>query len=169
MSEENGQAAATEAAAEQETTSEKPKPTETVEFWKSKAREQESRAKANADAAKRLEEIENASKTEQQRLTERVEAAENRTRELETHSLRLEIAAEKGLTTAQAKRLVGNTREELVADADELLETFQSSPKGEDQTEQVITSLDLGNRGNTTTAAGDPAADFAKFLKGQLA
>ena len=35
-----------------------PKPTETVDFWKAKAREQEKRAKANADAATKLKEIE---------------------------------------------------------------------------------------------------------------
>jgi hypothetical protein len=32
-----------------------PKPSETVDFWKAKAREQEKRAKANADAALRAE------------------------------------------------------------------------------------------------------------------
>lgn len=36
-------------------------------------------------------------------------------------ALKFEIALEKGLTKAQARRLVGETREELEADADELL------------------------------------------------
>jgi hypothetical protein len=35
--------------------------------------------------------------------------------------MRAEVAAEKGLTAAQAKRLVGTTRDELLADADEFL------------------------------------------------
>jgi len=39
----------------------------------------------------------------------------------ESRALRLEIALEKGLTASQVKRLVGNTKEELLADADELL------------------------------------------------
>lgn len=52
------------------------KPTETVEFWKSKAREQEKRAKENAAAAKRLSELEEAQKTEDQKREERVKAAE---------------------------------------------------------------------------------------------
>ncbi len=38
--------------------------------------------------------------------------------------LRLEVAAEKGLTPAQAKRLNGASKEELEADADELLTVF---------------------------------------------
>jgi hypothetical protein len=37
---------------------------------------------------------------------------------------RAEVAQEKGLTAAQAKRLVGKTRDELAADADDLLKTF---------------------------------------------
>lgn len=53
-----------------------PKPTETVEFWKGKAREQEKRAKDNADAAKRLAEIEEANKTETQKAADRVAKAE---------------------------------------------------------------------------------------------
>lgn len=49
------------------------------------------------------------------------------TKERDEHNaraLRLEVAAAKGLTPAQAKRLVGTTVEELEADADEILEAF---------------------------------------------
>ena len=121
----------------------KPKPTETVEFWKQKAREQESRAKANADAATRLAQFEDRDKTEAQKLNERAEAAERRAAEVEGRALRLEIAAEKGLTPAQAKRLVGSTREELEADADELLETFKPAAPAEEP-DTGFPSLDLG-------------------------
>lgn len=109
-------------------------------------------------------------KTEAQKAVERAEAAEKRAAETESRALRLEIAAEKGLTPAQAKRLVGSTREELEADASELLDTFKPASAGsDDTTAQVVASLDLGTRGNTTAAAGDPAADFAKFLQRELA
>lgn len=53
-----------------------PKPTETVDFWKTKAREQEKRAKENADAAKRLEEFEQASKSDIEKAMDRVTKAE---------------------------------------------------------------------------------------------
>ncbi|MGX7727591.1 hypothetical protein [Rhodococcus sp. 5G237] len=52
------------------------KPTETVDFWKSKAREQEKRAKENAAAAKRLAELEDAQKSETEKFTERLSKAE---------------------------------------------------------------------------------------------
>jgi len=100
---------------------EAPKPTETVDFWKQKAREQEKRAKDNADAARRLSEIEEASKTEAQKAADRLAAAEKAAAEASSSLARLEVALAKGLTPSQAKRLVGSTREELEADADELL------------------------------------------------
>lgn len=52
-------------------------------------------------------------------------AAEERATAAELRALRLEVAADKGLTPAQAKRLQGGTREELEADADELLTVFK--------------------------------------------
>lgn len=166
MSEENTQQDAATAQAEQQDAQTAPKPTETVEFWKQKAREQEARAKANATAAQRLEEIENASKTEQQRAAEALTAAEKRAADAESAALRIEVAAKKGLTPAQAKRLVGSSLEELEADADDLLTNFKP-PEPADDSAAVAAALDLGSRG-TASVAGDPAADFAKFLKGQL-
>lgn len=65
-----------------------------------------------------------ADKTE----AERRAAAEQRAEQAELRALRLEVAAEKGLTPAQAKRLVGNSREELEADADEIREAFPTAP-----------------------------------------
>src|SRR5688572_3310352 len=45
-------------------------------------------------------------------------------RDAELRAARLEVAAAKGLTPAQAARLQGSTREELDADADQLKELF---------------------------------------------
>jgi hypothetical protein len=72
----------------------------------------------------RLKEYEDRDKTEQQRLTESQAAAEQRAQAAELRAARLEVAHEKGLTPAQAKRLVGTTREELEADAEEVLKDF---------------------------------------------
>lgn len=119
--------------------------------------------------ATQFDELTEQSKTEQQRATEALSAAERRAAEAEASALRLEIAAEKGLTPAQAKRLVGSTREELEADAADLLENFKSTETTTDDTAAVAAALDLGSRGTATAASGDPAADFAKFLKGHLA
>lgn len=75
MSEQTAEATATEtkATTEQET---EVKPTETVDFWKQKAREQEKRAKENANAAKRLAEIEDAQKSESEKAADRIAKAE---------------------------------------------------------------------------------------------
>jgi hypothetical protein len=107
--------------------------------WKAEARKWEDRAKAdrakareNEDAAKRLKDLEDSDKTELQKATDAANAATKRADEAESRALRLEIAHEKGLTPAQAKRLVGGTREELEADADELVETF--APPAPDKT-----------------------------------
>lgn len=54
-------------------------------------------------------------------LEERVAEIEKRASDNEARAMRAEIANAKGLTPTQAKRLVGTTREELEADADELL------------------------------------------------
>lgn len=48
-------------------------------------------------------------------------------RDAKLRAARLEVAAAKGLTPAQAARLQGATREELEADADQLKELFPSS------------------------------------------
>jgi hypothetical protein len=153
------QAAATETGEEQQPT--ETKPTETVEFWKQKAREQEKRAKDNATAATKLAEYEDRDKTEAQKLTERADAAEKLAASHEARALRLEVASEKGLTPAQVKRLVGSTREELEADADDLLENFK--PSSGDAAPSVAADIDLGQRGTSTTATSEQ--DAAKWLQ----
>lgn len=89
--------------------------------WKAEARKWESRAKENSTAATKLAEIEEAQKTEQQKLEDRATKAEKLAADNASDALRARVALEKGLTAAQEKRLVGATREELLADADQLL------------------------------------------------
>lgn len=114
-------------------------------------------ARANADAAKRLADIEAQQEKANQTAAEREAAAEKRAAEADARALRLEVAFEKGLTPAQAKRLVGGTREELEADADDILENFpvktDGRPKG---------NADQGVR--TTPPPSDPRlADLAQI------
>lgn len=94
--------------------------------WKTYARKHEREAKA---ALKRLKELEDADKTEVQKATDKLTDAEKRAESAELRALRLEVAASKGLTPGQAKRLVGTTQEDLEADADELLESFKPDDK----------------------------------------
>jgi hypothetical protein len=99
-----------------------------------KALEQERTArreaeKANADLAKRLKEFEDADKSELEKATTAAAEAAKRAEEAELKALRLEVAGDKGLTPSQARRLVGSTKEELEADADQLLEDFAANAK----------------------------------------
>lgn len=68
--------------------------------------------------AEKLAEFEEAQKSEADKLKDRIAELEPTAKE----ASRLRVALEKGLTVAQAKRLVGETEEDLAADADQLLE-----------------------------------------------
>lgn len=100
-----------------------------------KALEAERKARRDAekqlkDVQARLREIEDRDKSEAEKLAEKAAAAEAKAQEAEARVLRLEVGASKGLTAAQTRRLVGTTREELEADADDLLESLR--PAGDD-------------------------------------
>lgn len=88
--------------------------------------------KQTADLAARLKEIEDRDKSDGEKQSERLAAAEKRANDAEARAMRLEIAATKGLTASQAKRLVGTTKEELEADADELLADFAPANGGDE-------------------------------------
>ncbi|MFD6770602.1 hypothetical protein ACFWC6_30765 [Micromonospora chalcea] len=75
-----------------------------------------------------LKKYQDRDKSEAEKTAERLAEFEQRAQQAEQLLLRLEVAAEKGLTPAQAKRLVGATREELEADADDILATFPTAP-----------------------------------------
>lgn len=119
--------------------------------------------KANKEAeALRLElkEFKDRDKTEAEKVAERAQTAEERATKAESKATRLEVAFEKGLTPAQAKRLVGETREELEADADEILRDFPVKP-AEATTPTV--DLDLGARTTAATASDPRSADLAQI------
>ena len=82
--------------------------------WKAEARKWEQRAKANADAATRLAQIEDASKTEAQRAAEAQAAAEERAAEAEARALRRDVALEHSLTKDDAALLDGITDEDVM-------------------------------------------------------
>lgn len=123
-------------------------------------------AKERDALAARLKEFEDRDKSESDKAVERAAAAEKRAADLEAHVARLEIAAEAGLTPAQAKRLVGSTREELEADAKELLATFK--PASDESTETVTDSLDLGVRGGAPKKGNTTADQFAAAIEGSF-
>jgi hypothetical protein len=100
-----------------------------VEKWKTMSRRHEQRAKENAAAAQRLKELEDADKSETERLMEASKAAEKRAEEAEAKALRYEVAADKNVPAKLARFLTGSTREELEAAADELIEATGGNGK----------------------------------------
>lgn len=61
--------------------------------WQSMSRKQEERAKANAEKAKRFDDLEAASKTEAERLAERAAAAESKASALVHRAVKAEVRA----------------------------------------------------------------------------
>jgi hypothetical protein len=98
------------------------------------------------ELAARLREFEDRDKTELQRAIERADAAEKAAADLTARATRYEVAAAKGLTTRQAARLIGTTREELEADADELLADLNAGRTGR------VPDFDAGVRTNGSAA-----------------
>lgn len=84
-------------------------------------------------------------------------------------TLRLEIALDKGLTKRQAARLVGNTREELEEDAEELLKEFGGATKGKGGKDDDRERDEGGRYGprsgprRSTSNAGDPDDEDGEF------
>ncbi len=86
------------------------------------------------EKADKFDKAQEASKTEIEKATERATKAEAEVAKARLEADRNAVALAKGLTPAQAKRLVGTTREELEADADELVAdlkpgTIKAPPK----------------------------------------
>ena len=148
-----------EASTTEQQEAEKPKPTETVDFWKQKAREQEKRAKENADAAKRLAEIEESQKSEADKAAERLANAEKRASEAEARVLRREIALEHKLDKDDADLLDALTDEDAMRRLAERLATASEDKRKNGNR--------VPNEGRTTTHAsqGNDAA-FARGLLG---
>lgn len=98
--------------------------------WKEMARKWEARAKENKAAADRLNEIEEASKSEQQKLQEKFDAV---SRELDAYKTREQVAAWASEivdgSDVPATVLRGSTREELQAHFDELKTVLGARPK----------------------------------------
>jgi hypothetical protein len=111
-----------------EAAAETPEPPAQETDWKAEARKWEQRAKENSTAAAQLAAIEEANKTEAQKLAERAENAEKALARQELEAARAQVALEKGLTASQAKRLVGESREEFLADADQLIADLGKQP-----------------------------------------
>lgn len=139
----------------------KPDPQDEIDKWKALARKHEAQAKSNAEAAKKLAEMEDAGRSELEKAAAKVAEAEKRAAEADARALRLEVAATKGLSPVQARRLVGATKEELEADADELLESFKPADDGDQPKPPTKPTENLKGGGDPSAA---PEPDIRKVV-----
>lgn len=131
--------------------------------WKAESRKHEARAKewaakakAGEDAARRLAEIEDAQKSEEQKAQERIAAAEKRAAELELKATRAEVAAATGVPV---EHLNGTTVAELEASAKALLE-WRGTP--------ADPRLKVASEGKTGQTPASTADAFATFIEDKL-
>lgn len=118
--------------------------------WESRAKENAAKARANEQAAARLAEIEEANKTEAQKLADRLAAAEAKAAQAELKALRAEVAQTKGVP---AELLTGTNLDELTAAADALI-----AFRGEVKPPPVVPSAD--GQGNVGKPLGQGKPQF---------
>lgn len=114
--------------------------------------------KANDEAARlraKVKEFEDADKSEIEKATAKAAELEQSLAEQTLRADRLEVALDKGLTLGQAKRLVGATKEELAADADELLKELAPADKPKPGSKLPARPKPAG--GNGSKSDGDPS------------
>lgn len=128
-----------------------------------------------ADAIRGGKHVPEDEKTEIEKLSEQLAQLQADNEKERLGRLRLEVATEKGLTAQQAARLQGATREELVADAAELLQLFPAAPVDSQGPRRPAPDPSQGGRGappdlQTQIAAAEAKGDFqlSMALKSQM-
>lgn len=120
-------------AAEQQPDSSQ-KPTETVDFWKQKAREQEQRAKANAKAADELNALKQAQMSETERTVARLAEMERETAAARAEALRFRIATRYGISDEDAELFLTATDEDVLERQAKALQERSSAVQQASQT-----------------------------------
>jgi len=138
-----------------------PKPTETVEFWKQKAREQEKRAKDNATAAQRLAELEDAQKTAEQKANDKLAELTAKEAALAAKEARADVSAATGYPAAILAGPEDSTPEALTAYAELLTAHMEAAGKAR----APRPDPNQGRSGGATTSTSD---SFAKFFNDHL-
>jgi hypothetical protein len=110
------------------------------------------------EMAAKLKKFEDADKTDGEKLHERLSTAEKDAASNRQDAARLRVALKKGLTETQAKRLVGESEEDLEADADALLDSFKSDDdEGEKPARRPKERLRPGAAPSSEPEETDPA------------
>lgn len=145
--------------------------------WRSMARKHEQTAKANSEAARKYAEHEDSQKSEQQRLADRAEAAEQRALAAEIRHARLVAAATHDIPLSMLDRLGGNTEEEINEAAEELAAQFEAemerrlaavptpTPEPEPEYERPARTRPIESLTPGALPAGEAPTDGNDFLR----
>jgi hypothetical protein len=132
--------------------------------WKALARKHEAQAKANAEAAKRLSEIEESQKTETQKLIDRAEKAERELLQARTTALIARAAKKYGIPDDLSDFLDGATEEDIEAKAVKLAESIAAAKRpGDDVPTKPRPKLTPGQGADSVQEDQDVAAIAAKI------
>lgn len=128
---------------------------EEVSKWKSLARKHEATAKQNTAAARRLQEIEDANKTELQKAQDAANAAEERARKAEENHNRVIAAATHDLPVELIDVLGSGTEDEIMARAESIATAVNE--RAQALAKQIVESMGMqfpANGNGSATAAG---------------
>lgn len=140
------------------------------------ANQERDEAKAEVtEKQKELDEVTASNSTDAdavRKAQDKVREAEAKAEKAESAALRLEVALDKGLTAVQAKRLLGSTKEELEADADELVQSFGGQGKADEEEDEEDEGVPRQTPRRTFNNPGDSGdnsgsePDYAKIVAG---
>lgn len=132
-----------------------------IDKWKKMSRKHEATAKSMEPAAKRLAELEDSQKSEQQKLTEKLSAAEVELAQFRTREVRMNAAVAAGLPAEMAKFITEVEPEGAEEQAKELANHLKpAEPK---PAESKPADLRQGARGAAAKPAEDPNAWLRKL------
>ena len=114
--------------------------------------------------AKRAQELEDAQKSDQQRLSEQLDTARSEGSTAKAEAARLRVAIEKGVPAALVDRLRGDTAEDLAADADALLELVGSNQPAPRVPSRPVERLRPGSGEPEPPVAPDMNAEIRRAL-----
>lgn len=135
---------------------------DTVEKWKHFARVWEERAKSNEEAAKKLNELEEATKSDIQKAKERAEKAENELKAAKHKILVTSIASEFSLSSEDTNLfLTGNDEDTLRAQAEALAKKNVTDNNNNN-------NINLPIKGISTRDTGEVISEEQEFFRRML-
>ena len=123
--------------------------------WESRAKESFAKAQANEDAAKRLAEIEDAKKSDEQKWQERLEKLENELNGTRRDAERARIQARYGISDADAELFLTAADSEQLEKQAKALADREAAKKKNGPTVPA-------DRGNPGSGGSDPLRDLAR-------